>query len=408
MNLDILEDVTIEPNDYELIERKGYGHPDTLADALAEVLSQVYANYTREKFGVILHHNFDKVGLLGGKSYVAFGKGHLVSPIRVLLNGRATTSFGSQSIPVADLLEQRSRCFLKEKLPLINPESGLEFHHNTSTGSSPGHVETGRKIPAQRGSWFSPDNLGDVRERSYLASNDTSVGCGYWPLTSTEQLVHALEHELNSSDFHCSRPWLGTDIKVMACRIRNFVDLTVCIPQIAGFVSDCEEYTTHLDEMRELILKRIEERMPSVKSRLALNTKDNFEIPELYLTAIGSSIETGDEGLVGRGNRPNGLISMCRPYSMEGACGKNPVYHVGKLYGIVATNAARLISEQFGLPVIVWLVSQEGRLLSDPWRAVTVSTKVLPKQDVQRILADSLSRLPQITESLLGGKIELF
>jgi S-adenosylmethionine synthetase len=32
------------------VERKGIGHPDTLADGLAERLSFVYSKYTKEKF----------------------------------------------------------------------------------------------------------------------------------------------------------------------------------------------------------------------------------------------------------------------------------------------------------------------------------------------------------------------
>ena len=75
---------------YEFVERKGFGHPDTLADSLAENLSTQYSRYTLEKFGAILHHNFDKLGLLGGSSYVSFGKGYLVSPIKVLINGRVS------------------------------------------------------------------------------------------------------------------------------------------------------------------------------------------------------------------------------------------------------------------------------------------------------------------------------
>ncbi|MEM7826325.1 MAG: methionine adenosyltransferase, partial [Candidatus Aenigmatarchaeota archaeon] len=43
----------------EIVERKGIGHPDTLADALAENLSVAYSNYTLQQFGLILHHNFD-------------------------------------------------------------------------------------------------------------------------------------------------------------------------------------------------------------------------------------------------------------------------------------------------------------------------------------------------------------
>jgi S-adenosylmethionine synthetase len=85
---------------YEFVERKGSGHPDTLSDALAEQLSVDYSNYTLKKFGAVLHHNFDKVGLLGGASSVRFGEGKLINPIRVLINGRASTKFGDIIIPV--------------------------------------------------------------------------------------------------------------------------------------------------------------------------------------------------------------------------------------------------------------------------------------------------------------------
>ena len=42
----------------------------------------------------------------------------------------------------------------------------------------------------------------------------------------------------------------------------------------------------------------------------------------------------GDDGSVGRGNRANGLITPCRPMSMEASSGKNPINHVGKIYNI--------------------------------------------------------------------------
>ena len=64
--------------EFEIVERKGVGHPDTLSDHLAEYLSVKYSHFTREKFGAVLHHNFDKVGLLGGKSSVQFGSGKLI------------------------------------------------------------------------------------------------------------------------------------------------------------------------------------------------------------------------------------------------------------------------------------------------------------------------------------------
>lgn len=40
-----------EPADVTIVERKGLGHPDTLADHLAERLSQVYSRLTLREFG---------------------------------------------------------------------------------------------------------------------------------------------------------------------------------------------------------------------------------------------------------------------------------------------------------------------------------------------------------------------
>jgi S-adenosylmethionine synthetase len=131
---------------------------------------------------------------------------------------------------------------------------------------------------------------------------------------------------------------------------------------------------------------------------LSVNTKDNFDIPELYLTAIGSSIESGDEGLVGRGNRSNGIISMVRPYSMEGAAGKNPVYHVGKLYNVAAQAIAAELVRRFGGRHEVWMVSQEGRALHDPWQIVVRTDSSI----------EILDRLPEFTTSLIDGRIRVY
>ena len=71
---------------FEIVERKGQGHPDTLSDTLAEKLSNAYSKYTLKHFGAVLHHNFDTVGMMGGKCEVEFGHGKMIEPIRVLLN----------------------------------------------------------------------------------------------------------------------------------------------------------------------------------------------------------------------------------------------------------------------------------------------------------------------------------
>ena len=178
---------------HEFVERKGIGHPDTLADGLAERLSVKYSNYTRQKYGAILHHNFDKVGLLGGASYVRFGKGWMTEPIRVLLNGRVSIKFSEDKIPVRKLLALWTKEFFKETLPSIDPDDDLDLVYNISSQSSPGKTYEQESLKGTRRFWFTPRSLNDLGELKKLVSNDTSLGVGYAPLSNIEKVVLKIE-----------------------------------------------------------------------------------------------------------------------------------------------------------------------------------------------------------------------
>ena len=62
----LLEAPSPESLPFEIVERKGLGHPDTICDALTENLSRALSRVYLERFGAILHHNVDKVLLCGG------------------------------------------------------------------------------------------------------------------------------------------------------------------------------------------------------------------------------------------------------------------------------------------------------------------------------------------------------
>lgn len=394
-------------DNFEFIERKGIGHPDTLSDHLAETLSREYSNETRRRFGAILHHNFDKVGLLGGKSFVAFGDGHMTSPVRVLINGRVSTSFAGEQIDTEDLIRSTTKRFFNKRFgDLIRPED-LVFHMNLSNGSSNGKTDEANAEKGSRKYWFEPRGLQDLHELTHLHANDTSLGCGYAPFSPLEQAVLAVEGLLNSEEYKKAHAWCGNDIKVMANRIGDNVDITMCVPQIANHVSNATEYKENLELVRTDLEQELE-KFFGKNFTLHLNTRDNFGTGQLYLTATGSSIESGDEGLVGRGNRINGLIANNRPMSMEGANGKNPVYHVGKLYNIAAFRTAKAIYEETGSPAEVFFVSQTGQDLINPWKAyVKLDKKDTPIEGVAGIVRAQLALIPQITEELLRGEIVL-
>ena len=393
---------------FEFVERKGVGHPDTLSDGLAEYLSANYSQYTLKKFGAVLHHNFDKVGLLGGSSFVKFGVGKMIDPIRVLLNGRASTKFSNIKIPVQTLLIKWSKEFLRKQFPMLNLNKDLEFHFNLSNKSSPGKTDEKNAKNGTRKYWFEPRSLDDLQETRKLVSNDTSLGVGYAPYSRLEELVITIENTLNGKKFKKNNPWMGSDIKVMGFRHNNSFDITLCIPQIAKYVKGKDEYMANLKYSRKII-QNLSHKLGITKLSLSINTRDNYETSELYLTATGSSIESGDEGLVGRGNRINGVIAPMRLMSMEGACGKNPVYHIGKVYYVAANELSKKIYKKFGIANEVALTSQSGRDLLDPW----VTFVALPKdfknvKSVRKLVEEELKNIPKLTKLLINQKITLY
>lgn len=392
----------------EFVERKGLGHPDTLADALAEKLSAEYSKYTLKNYGAILHHNFDKVGLLGGASYVAFGEGYLTKPIRILLNGRVSTKFANKKIPVNKLLINWTEDFFKEKLPLVDIKNDIEFHFNLSNQSSPGKTYTKEAERGSRKYWFEPRGFYDLKELEKPLSNDTSLGVGYAPYSNLEKMVLEIENTLNSSNFKKKNKWMGSDIKIMGFRNLNDYYITMCIPQIANFVKNLSEYKTNLEAARRVI-KKIINKYGINKFELDINTRDDYKTNELYLTAIGSSIESGDEGLVGRGNRINGIISPSKPISMEGSCGKNPVYHIGKIYYLAANEIAKKIYSKFGIKNEVFIASQSGRYLLDPWIIVINTPASFNKiNNLKVMISEEIKNMQSLTPKIINGKFELF
>lgn len=133
---------------------------------------------------------------------------------------------------------------------------------------------------------------------------------------------------------------------------------------------------------------------------------------DYYLTLTGSAIESGDEGVVGRGNRYNGVIPFTRHMSMEACCGKNPVYHVGKLYTAISSLISEEIFQLIGLETYVYLTSQMGRSLSDPWSAcVEVCGREATSTEhqlIEEIVERALSNANKTTRKIVRGELNLF
>lgn len=405
-NLNIVSVPKLGELETEVVERKGIGHPDTIADALAENLSVAYSRYTLDNFGAILHHNFDKVSVLGGKTEVDFGNGKLTSPIRVILNGRASVRFADKVIPIQELLEAETRRFFSELFgDYISPERDVEMHWFVSSASGPGKTKWST---GSRAHLFAPRSIAEVKGYDRLLNNDTSMGCGYAPLSPLEQAVRDLETTLNSSSTKMVYPWLGTDIKVMAARAGQRCGFTICLPQIARYIPLLEVYQENLAAMRTFIEQNLKTCLPQSEISLWFNTRDDFARGDIYLTAIGSSIESGDEGIVGRGNRVNGLITPLRPMNLEGACGKNPKYYTGKLYNVAAHRIADRLHQETQGACEVLLVSQAGQSLLEPWQTIVRLSHTHDENRVTWIVEEELAHIPDITDVLLKKTLRLY
>ncbi|MBN1172023.1 MAG: methionine adenosyltransferase [Micromonosporaceae bacterium] len=392
----------------ELVERKGSGHPDTLADGVAEAISRAYSRYCLDRFEAILHHNTDKTALLGGSAEVRFGHGRMTAPIMVLVNGRITRALGAQKIPVADIVTTTVRDHLAQALPLLDVDRWVRVRQRLTAASSPGGV-AGPTSDQQAGRqyWFAPRSLDDLAELRRMFANDTSAGVGYAPLGPAEQLALAVETELSSAAFRQDHQYCGTDIKLMVVRHDADIHLTACVPQIAAHTADLDTYLARRAAMQQLIGQLAQQSAPDHRIEVSINTRDDVARQEVYLTAIGSSIESGDEGVVGRGNRANGLISMLRPMSMEGVSGKNPVYHVGKLYNLAATRTAEHLFALTGRVSAVCLVSQAGRDLDDPWQVLVWQSgdSSVDTALAERVVKEVMGDLDDLRAALLDGRL---
>jgi S-adenosylmethionine synthetase len=410
LNIDVVSAPRVDhraPGPLEVIERKGRGHPDTLSDRLAEELSRTYCALTREKFGTILRHQFDKLALMGGRCDVFFGGGHFRSPIRLLINGRLTEQLGDARLLFRDALFDTARTFLEGELRNFDFSSDCRVIAETSTSQTRGVKIGNRPGSSPVHHRFRPRTLDDIPEHHTPLANDTSMGCAWAPYSDLERLVIRLEDYLTGTETTRALPWIGSDVKIMATRVGERVELTVSVPQVSSHVSSAEEYASHAAILHERLQGLVESAESFSDVALFLNPGDRVEEELIYMKFTGSSIESGDEGVVGRGNRIGGLIAPYRPFTMEGITGKNPAYHAGKIYSAAAWDIANKIWDALGVPCEVLVASQMDRPLSDPWRATVRLFGDAPQASVTQIVEAVLLDVPAITERVLAGHYPL-
>ena len=275
---------------------------------------------------------------------------------------------------------------------MVNFKKDIVINDFLTSYAGPGTI---KESSGSIANMFTPVAKDAVRGYEDVVANDTSYCVAYEPMSPLEKAVFDLERHLTNANTKKKYPWLGTDIKIMAYRQDGEVEITSCIPQIAQYVPSFDDYLQNLEVIAGEIKTFFKKAIPDYNVHFSLNTKDKFNSKNVYLTVSGASL-SGDIGVVGRGNRTNGLITSQRPMSMEGTNGKNPRYYSGFIYAVATKNIAKRIYKETGKPCTVEIVSQNGGKLLKPWR--TRVTTLADKAVVLKIVEEELSNIPSISK----------
>ncbi len=390
----------VESHSVEFVERKGLGHPDFIADSLSEEFSLQLCKVYRERFGQILHHNVDKVLLVGGQANVKFGGGEVLTPIYILMSGRATSEVSKNGereyIPVGRVAVEAAKNWIRGNLRYLDPEDHVIVDHRVGKGS----VDLVCNYEARK---------------ENRCSNDTSFGVAYAPLDSLERLVYETERFINSPYMRKRLPEVGEDIKVMGLRSGKNVKLTLAVAMVSRLIPDMDHYVSVKEELKseleDFVVKK-----SGLTVEVFLNNADRSDLGIVYITVTGTSAEMGDDGETGRGNRANGLITPSRPMSLEATAGKNPVSHIGKIYNVVAGIIANKVAELKGIKeAYVKVVSQIGRPIDDPHMAnvqlLLESGSSLTsglQKEIEAIVNQEFDQIDKITEGILERRFTLY
>ncbi len=379
---------------FEIVERKGIGHPDTICDLVMDKISVELSKLYLKETGAIQHHNMDKSMLVAGQTENKFGGGKVTKPMKFVMGDRATFEANGKKLQIEDLAVTTAKSWFENNLRHVKDEH-IKFQLEIGTSS-----QELRSI---------------FKTSESFVANDTSALVGYAPFTRTESAVLETERFINSKKFKTEFPESGEDVKVMGFRKNNDLEVTIAMAFVDSYVNSEAHYFTRKNEMKQSI-DEFHKGVDFDKVDISINNLDskNKGFEGLYLTVLGTSADSADSGQVGRGNMANRVISPCRPAGAEAIAGKNPVSHIGKIYNAMSFKLAEQI--QYDLPeleVLVWMYNVIGKPVNEPQAIVVqpISENKLDvsklKNQVNEIIEKNLDKMNEFCMELALGKIEI-
>ena len=381
----ILIQAQAQISSFEMVERKGIGHPDTICDCIAEEVSIALSKYYMEQFGGILHHNVDKALLIGGSSQTAYRGGKILDPIELILAGRATTEVKGKKIPLNEIAEEASKNWLKKNIRFLDTDKNINIITKIRKGSND-----------------LVDLFKRFKEGQVPLANDSSFGVAYYPYSLLQKNVLEIELLLNSKSIKQKFPFVGEDIKVMGINTPAGIYFTIAIAIIDLFISNIADYQQKITAVKNFVSTSF-----NIDPKLIeINTADNYQTESIYLTVSGTSAEAGDDGEVGRGNRINGLITPYHPMSLEAVAGKNPISHIGKIYNHFAFDLSKTIVEScFADEAQVYIVSQIGKPITQPqFLHIKLQNQSANNSQIEKLATEKLAETPRLWEKLISAE----
>jgi len=373
-----------ESEDIEVVERKGIGHPDTLADALANEVSNAYSRYCLEHFGFVLHHNIDKFYIGAGHYKNNFNEVQKLSPIRVQVNGRMSDRLGDHLIDIKGIQESAIKNYLFRVIPNLTEED-LNIQANATQ-----HTK-GRN-------WFTPISKADVPDAMVPTANDTSFCTSSYPYSVTERLTIEIEkyfwHMVDGYPVQRFED-IGQDIKIMSIRNKNFIDVTLGVPTLSMKTSSMEDYQAKLKFHEDKLREKFTNFSPKHEISIRINPYQ-----KLYMLGIGSCIECGEEGVVGRGNSIRGVISSYRTHTLESWAGKNPVYHTGRVFGFLTYYLSKRVFEKFNVKCSISTLTRCGDSLLPPYFMEISTDEKVDESQISEFVLEEIKALNYVEEIL--------
>lgn len=385
-----------EDNNIEIVERKGIGHPDTLADKLAEECSRVYSKFCLDRYGCVLHHNIDKLYIGAGLFKYENNEIKKYHNIVVNINGRVSNTMNGEKINLEEIFVPVIKKYLSTVLPRLDVDNDLTINVNCTQNT-------------KRDFWYSPRNIDDVPDATSITAGDTALCIAHGGRTFCESLAMSLERLFYdfTEDGYMKPVFsdIGQDIKFMISRIGNEVDVTMCVPVLKGCYSTEDEFNSIIEKYKKYVenfVKKIDNPR-QYKISVHINHKDDGTIDQ-YSLCIGSCIECGEEGIVGRGNSSQGFIAAFRPHTVEAPCGKNLRYHTGRAVDFMCKRAVDRIFNELGIKCTLYALTRNRNSMFSPYVFYLSVDNDVNEEDINRIIDDEFNE-NYLNKILEGNKL---